>query len=326
MKILIRLPNWLGDMVMSTAFVRAVRASYPAAEIDVIVKKDLDTLVDLMPWVSNRYIFSKSEWRGLRGAYRFGKKIKRRAQYDLFFCLPDSFSSAFMGWATGAKRRIGFRKELRSMFLTNVFRKPVAAHRVDEYIHLLEQFKNEVIASRSVVLTNDQHSVRGRIILNFNSEVESRRIPVDKAVSILEALMSEIPSAEFVTIGSAKENAHVEAILKRVQGRSAINNKAGQTPDLSTLAKVIGSGAAMFTSDSGPAHLANALGVPVVVTFGAGNEMNTAPYNTELVTVLRLGQLPCEPCLQNICKFGLPKCLELLEINRIVSAVKNLMT
>ena len=81
---------------------------------------------------------------------------------------------------------------------------------------------------------------------------------------------------------------------------------------------------AVLTTDSGPAHVANALGVHTVVLFGAGNENNTAPYNKNSLTIIRLGQLPCEPCVSNTCKlYGVPQCLARLDENIIVAAVTN---
>src|ERR1044071_2596743 len=118
MKILIRLPNWLGDVVMCAAFVQQLRALYPDDTIDVIVKKELVDVVHLFPDVRNIFLFSKKENPGIIGAYRFGKSISQKEKYDLFFCLPESFSSALMGYASGAKKRIGFGKELRSLLLT----------------------------------------------------------------------------------------------------------------------------------------------------------------------------------------------------------------
>ncbi|MEO6850654.1 MAG: glycosyltransferase family 9 protein, partial [Mucilaginibacter sp.] len=110
MKILIRLPNWLGDVVMSTAFISAVHQLYPEAQLDVIIKKELGGIVALMPELKNVFQFSKEEYKGLSGVFRFGKRL-RPEKYDLFFCLPDSISSAVMAWATNAKKRVGFSRE-----------------------------------------------------------------------------------------------------------------------------------------------------------------------------------------------------------------------
>jgi ADP-heptose:LPS heptosyltransferase len=79
---------------------------------------------------------------------------------------------------------------------------------------------------------------------------------------------------------------------------------------------------ALLTTDSGPAHLANSVGTPTIVLFGAGNEHNTAPYNKQGLTVLRYGKLSCEPCVKNTCKlYGVPKCLELLDELQIINTL-----
>jgi len=326
MKILVRLPNWLGDMVMSTGFLQALQAVYPGATIDVIVKKGLDQLTDFIPGIHHRYVFSRDEWKGLKGVYHFGRKIRKEKKYDLFFCLPDSFSSACMAWATGATQRIGFEKELRSLFLTKSFDKPSSLHRVEQYVSLLQQFSNKTMSSPEIVLQSKVTAISNRVIINFNSEAISRRMPVDKAVSILNTLIHELPAAEFICIGSAKEKEHADAILQKLGNPTAVINKAGETRNLPELVELIASGSVMLTTDSGPAHIANALGVPVVVLFGAGNEKNTSPYNKDRLTVLRLGQLPCEPCVKNTCIYGLPKCLEQLDENKIALVVRNYLS
>ena len=150
MNILIRLPNWLGDMVMSTAFVQAVKNEYPYAAIDLVAKKGIDFLLDYFPEHDNRFIFLKEEYKGTSGAWKFGKKIAEQKKYDIFFCLPDSFSSAIMGQAIAAKQRVGFKKELRSVFLTHSYTKQKNLHRVEEYVDLLKQFTKKSSISHVV--------------------------------------------------------------------------------------------------------------------------------------------------------------------------------
>ena len=69
--------------------------------------------------------------------------------------------------------------------------------------------------------------------------------------------------------------------------------------------------------------MANALGTKTVVLFGAGNENNTAPFNAAWNSVIRLGQLSCEPCLKNTCaRYEVPQCLQQLDSNQIARRVK----
>lgn len=320
MKILIRLPNWLGDVVMSSAFVRAVAQNYPHAQIEVIIKKELSGVAALMPGLHNVHSFSKQEYNGLNGVYQFGKKF-RAGKYDLFFCLPDSLSSAVMGFATGAKKRIGHGKEGRFFLLTNSYKKQANLHRTDEYISLLEQFSGKKISERLVKLDIRETVRRQRVILNFNSEAISRRMPVDKGRKLINVLTGTFKDAEFIIIGSPKEKPFVDELLRGAESPARIENYAGKT-NLEELCRLMSSAKVMLTTDSGPAHLANSLGVPTIVLFGAGDERNTAPYNIQMLTVLRAGKLECEPCIRNTCKlYGIPRCMELLDEMEIVNAL-----
>jgi ADP-heptose:LPS heptosyltransferase len=110
--------------------------------------------------------------------------------------------------------------------------------------------------------------------------------------------------------------------LTQLKDQNNIENLAGKT-SLCQLAEILASAQLMLTTDSGPAHLANALGTHTIVLFGAGRESNTAPYNKDLRNIIRLGQLSCEPCEKNICeRYDTPQCLERLDSNRIIETVK----
>src|SRR5205085_2756012 len=140
MKILVRLPNWLGDMVMSVGALHQLPQFFPGASISVIVKQGLQDLLPFFPETSHQFVFSKDNYPGVKGLWRFGRMIQRADQFDLFISFPDSFSSALMGLATGAAKRIGYRKEGREVALTNAYTKPKGLHRVEEYIRLVELY------------------------------------------------------------------------------------------------------------------------------------------------------------------------------------------
>jgi lipopolysaccharide heptosyltransferase II len=324
MNILIRLPNWLGDMVMSTAFVQAVKNEYPAATVDLVAKKGIDFLLEYFPAYGQSFIFSKDEYKGPGGLRKFGKMMAAQKKYDLFFCLPDSFSSAMMAHAANARQRVGFKKELRSVFLTHSFTKKKNLHRVEEYVDLLQQFTKKQITVPPVQLKAVDAGKKDALVININSEAVSRRLPIEKAISMIAAVRNAIPN-EIILVGSNKEAEFVDAVFNALPDKNNICNKAGKT-NLPGLVQLFAGSAAVLSTDSGPAHLANALGVHTVVLFGAGNENNTAPYNKNNCTVVRLGQLPCEPCVSNNCKlYGVPKCLVLLDEQIIVSAVNGVL-
>ncbi|MDB4926267.1 glycosyltransferase family 9 protein [Mucilaginibacter sp.] len=320
MKILVRLPNWLGDVVMSTAFIAAVKQLYPSAQIDVIIKKELNSVASLIPGLNHIHQFSKQEYKGLGGVYRFGKTL-RAQNYDLFFTLPDSLSSAVMGKATGARQRVGFSKEGGFFLLTKVCKRPLSAHRVDEYLAILEQFTGKPIINKQVKLDTGAAQPNKLVLINFNSEAESRRMPLDKGKALLNLLTNTFADKKFGLIGSPKDAVFIEQILDGAANIDRVENYTGKTT-LATLSNLMAGAKVLLTTDSGPAHLGNSLGVPVIALFGAGNEYNTAPYNKDKLTVLRAGQLNCEPCVRNECKlYGIPKCMELLDEQRIINAL-----
>jgi heptosyltransferase-2 len=321
MKILIRLPNWLGDVVMSTAFINAVRQLYPDASIDVIIKKELGGIASLIPGLNNIHLFSKQEYNELSGVYRFGKSLSTQ-QYDVYFNLPHSLSSFVIAWASGAKQRVGFNKEGGFFLLTRSFKKPNNLHRVDEYVSLLENFAGQPITPKKVEL--EAGKTKGRtntVVVNFNSEASSRRMPLDKGRSIVNGLTTTFKDVSFAFVGSPKEAVFIDELLAGLDNTDRLQNLAGKT-DLKGLAELIAGSKAVLTTDSGPAHLANALGAPTIVLFGAGNENNTAPYNKQGLIVIRYGQLICEPCVRNTCKlYGVPKCMEMLDEIKIINAL-----
>lgn len=321
MKILVRLPNWLGDMVMSVAFLNEVYRQYPAAEVSVIAKKGIHELLPFFPPIKHAFIFSKEEHKGFQGLMRFGKEIREKEEFDLFFCLPDSFSSAVMASATGARKRMGYKKELRSFLLTHSYRKPKGLHRVDEYLSLLQFYTGKKANSPNVHL-NHHFQKKDHIVVNINSEATSRRLTVNKAVEEISTLRKKTEN-KIILIGAPKERAFVDDVFKKIKDQKNIDNVAGKT-DLSSLVELLASAQVMLTTDSGPAHLANALGTHTVVLFGAGKESNTAPYNIGDRTIIRLNKLSCEPCQKNVClKYEVPQCLQQLDVDMIVSKVQD---
>lgn len=320
MKILVRLPNWLGDVVMSVGLINNLHHFYPQAEISVIVKNELKDLIPFFTFVKHTFPFSKKEYRGVTGAWTFGKEIRAQEKFDLFICLPDSFSSAVMGLAIGANKRVGFKKEMRFLFLTHAYKKRRHLHRAQEYTTLLELYTKKRISETNVSL-HHSFTKGAYVVVNINSEASSRRLTIAKAKEFIDGLRSRIPE-RLILVGAPKESAFVEEVMSSLATTENIENKAGKT-SLGELVKLLAEAKLLFTTDSGPAHLANALHTHTVVLFGAGNEQNTAPYNKEFVTVIRLNGLSCEPCRKNVCvRYETPQCLERLNAQHIIETTR----
>lgn len=322
MKILVRLPNWLGDMVMAVGALHQLPVFFPGAQVSVIAKKGIHELLPFFPPVQRQFVFDKEANKGPRGLWAYGKQIRTVEKFDLFFSFPNSFSAALMGFATGAKLRVGFKNEARNMLLTQAYAKPVGLHRAEEYVRLVELYAGKQAGNIDVRL---HHTVAKEdvVILNINSEASSRRLTVAKAVEIITAVRRSF-SEKILLIGGRGEKEFVQTVYRQLRNKKDIENIAGTT-NLHQLTQVLAAAKWVLSTDSGPAHLANALGTHTVVLFGAGNENNTAPYNKEARQIIRLGKLSCEPCTKNVCvQFDTPQCLELLETTQIISILKRI--
>jgi heptosyltransferase-2 len=319
MKIVIRLPNWLGDLVMATAFVEATKQLYPGAVIDVIIKKELSSIAPLIGGINQIHIFSKQEYPGLGGVFRFGKTL-RAEQYDIFFNLPASLSSAVMAWGTKAKKRVGFTDEGGRFLLTDPYTKPLTVHHVDKYLSILEKFTGKTIEDKHVQLNPEKPvGEPRRVLVNFNSEADARRMPLEKGRHIINTLTKTFPKTTFTFIGSPKEKPYVDQLIDGLDNANRLENITGTT-NLPQLSTIMACSKVILTTDSGPAHLANSVGAPSIVLTGAGNENYTAPYNTKDMYIVRYGQLECEPCGRNTCKlYGVPKCMLMLDEAQIVN-------
>jgi lipopolysaccharide heptosyltransferase II len=321
MRILVRLPNWLGDVVMSFAFIDALRNAYPECVIDVIIKEELREIVSYYNNITEIIEFSKEKFPGLSGTYKFGKKISKQHKYDIFFCLPNSFSSAWMGFFTGSKIRIGYKKEFRNFLLTHSYKENTNLHRVEGYVNLLTSFKKIQISNISVTLI--KHTITSNLLpkgknllLNINSEAESRKIPIEFAERLIIGIISKY-ELNIILTGGKKDILHMSQLECKLNLPNSVYNYAGKT-DLLDLIKIVSEADYVMSTDSGIAHLANALSINTIVFFGAGDENKTKPYNTKNLKIIRRYGLPCAPCVSNKCIYDQPICLTGLDIKQVL--------
>lgn len=316
---------------MASQFVDHVGEIYPGSTTDVIVKGEYRDITRLAPSISHIYPFDRNRYRGLWGQFRFGREIAEREKYDIFFCLPTSFSSAVIGYATGADRRVGYRYELRSFLLTDNYPLPTRVHRVQKFNLLLSRFSGREIPPPERISFNRpamrpdtvNPALSGAyIVAAFNSEAKSRTLPHDKSVSLLRDLAHGFEETIVVT-GKPSDRDRLTSAIGQIPERSRILNLAGATT-LDQLVVLLAWARVVVTTDSGPAHLGNAMGVPTVVLMGAGDERETAPYNEAHRRLIRVAGLDCAPCVKNTCRFGTPPCLTRMDNEEILCAVASL--
>lgn len=335
MNILVRLPNWFGDTVMSFGFLDKISGIFTDCTIDVIAAYEFCDLVRLFPSISRVYPFSKKEHGSLMGIMNFAGSIRRQKTYDIFFALPDSFSSACTGFFCGAKQRIGYNKEMRFFLLTTSFPKPRGHHRAEEYAYLLKEYTENPCASLQLSLpyTVSEERILAMkqafaffdepyILFNGNSAASSRRLPIKKSVLLIDTLLKQF-QVPIVLTGSAKEHSYTENIRQQTCSPESVINTAGKCC-WETLIMLCKKSLVVISADSGLAHLANSVGSSCIVFFGAGKEENTAPYIKNNLYVVRAPGITCAPCISNTCAFGVPLCLESIDEQEIVEIVQRI--
>jgi len=114
--ILVRGPNWVGDLVMSTPGFRALRAGFPQARITLHVRSGLEGLVAGSPFF-DEVVPLESYHRGLPALLREASRLRERSRFDLGLCIPDSVSSALLMRAAGVRHIVGYRRGGRGLLL-----------------------------------------------------------------------------------------------------------------------------------------------------------------------------------------------------------------
>ena len=257
--IVVRLPNWLGDMVMVAPALQLLMTEFPDSKFTLIVKKGLEGILCCFKGTYSVVLFDKSNYTGLIGAYKFGKKFQLGPE-DYFICFPNSLSSALMSYASNAGLRLGYVKEGRGVLLTHRPALQKEVHRVEQYFNLvnvgLQLMKSSCPAVELSSPTFKKEEVFNQLLVSFNSEAKSRRMPVSKAISILQ-YVQQLPFDKIILLGGPKDVAYNELILAGVSSKK-ISSLAGKT-SLEELAKLMCQSKLLLTVDSGPSHLANAL-------------------------------------------------------------------
>jgi heptosyltransferase-2 len=237
-KILVRAPNWLGDVVMGTPLVRRLGERHPGAVIDVMVKGSLAAVFQGMPGV--RKVIPLSPPDVLKGE-----------GYGTAYVLPGSFSSAWNVFRAGIPERIGYAGEGRSVLLTKALRLDERFHYVRRYLGLIGEEGREV----------------GREDFYFPVQEPSFPLPAGP-------LLALAPGSRAVARRWFPER-FAAAVARGC--RKPVVDLCGKT-SLPELAGVLKRCGALLTNESGLMHVAWAVGTPVVVAAGPSEQRCTSPF------------------------------------------------
>ena len=290
----VRIPNWLGDAVMTIPLLRAIRVSRPDAEITLLARAQFLPLLEQFG-AADRIIPLPAP-----GLHRFLRFWRLRSEYpDCVLVFPTSFRGDLEAWLTRCRQRFGLaRRQRRRPLLSHVWNVPSEfdesqTHQVKLWELFLRDFGLDAPPDFTPLPYAGSRQRSGAPVVGLICGSENnpeKRWPVPHWQSLVQGIAADFPSAHFRLFGTANDKDITAKIAKGV-GPIA-DDLAGRT-GLGEFAASLIQCDLLVTNDTGGMHLANALGVPVLALFGPTNPRRTGPV---FLTPARILQPPaCAP-------------------------------
>lgn len=332
--IVVRMPNWLGDLVMATPVLYDLRRRWPNASITAMCQSNVAALLKHDPNIDDVYSYKKpSGWIHRRQHLDIIEKL-RMGEYDMGVLLTNSFSSAWWFWRGQVKNRIGFATNLRAALLS----KAVPFPKNKETQHLVLTYK-ALLAPMGVPISNtppclyvspEEHQ-KAVALLKSHGVDRDKQILVginpgaafgsakcwlpERFRAVTERLLED-PRVTVLYFGDPAGATLVNDICQGLPER--VINFAGRTTIRELLA-LIQMCQVMLTNDSGPMHIASALNVPLVAIFGSTSDVKTGPYGGGIVIHKRV---ECSPCYKRVCPIDF-RCMKRIEVDEVYQAIRH---
>ena len=314
LRILVRAPNWLGDLVMSTPGFRALRAAYPEARIALQLREPLMPLVDGAPWF-DEVIPLRSYHAGAGALWREGRAMRAAGRFDLGVCIPDSWSALLLMRVAGVREIVGYARAGRGALL---HRCPLPSGqagpqgfvaRERHVLGLMEAAGAPARGSELELFTTPEEEARavsalvaggidpgsGCVALAPGASYgSSKQWPAESFARVGDEVLAR--GLQVVVLGAPGEESLATRVTAAMVGPAAM--LAGQL-DSGALKAVMRRMRVLVCNDAGARHVAVAFGVPSVVMMGPTSLAKT-DWNLERVRVVET-DVECRPCYAREC-------------------------
>jgi heptosyltransferase-2 len=339
MRIAVFLPNWIGDVVMATPSIRALRKlAGPEGRLVGVMRPYVAEVLAGTNWLDSQIIYVKP-----RNRFRVASSDVYQAlgaeQLDYVVLLTNSVRTAWIAWRSGARERIGYAGEARSWMLT----KPIVTQRygadgeristLDEYLRLAEVAGCKPEPPRLELATRpaDERAADAVwqklrlppgnevVVLNTGGAYGAAKIwPAEHFAALAKRIVADRKLSVLVNCGPAEREIARDICERSGSPRVVSLADCEQLPIGLTKACVRRSRMVVST-DSGPRFLGIAFGKPVVTLFGPTDPAATATHYAG-ETSLSLS-LDCQPCMKRVCPLVHHRCMRDLTVERVYAAV-----
>lgn len=340
MNVALFLPNWIGDVVMATPAVRALRQHFGQARFVGVCRPYVAAVLDGSGWLDDVIVLDRvGRWGQRWPAVSWNL---RRRRIDLAVLFPNSFRSALVAWLGGARRRIGFDRYLRGWLLSDRLQpkrdragRLVPCPIIDDYNRLAEAagcswpgHVMELFTTAADERAAD--TVFDKLDLDVSDEIlclnpgaafgAAKCWHAENFARLAQDLADQRGSRVLVLCGPKEREAARR--IERLAGRPTVQSLADEPSSIGLTKALVRRCTALVTTDSGPRHFAAAFDRPVVTLFGPTHIAWTDTFFTKAVHMQR--QVPCGPCQKRVCPLD-HRCMTELRPDAVFQAVSNLL-
>lgn len=316
-KILIVNVNWIGDVIFSTPFIKAIRDAYPDGYIACLLHpRCIDILKD-SPRIDEIIVYDEEgKHRGLIGKLKLVSYL-RKIHFDIAFILHRSFTKALLIFLSGVKERVGYPTKHRGLLLTKTVGLPEEeVHKVEYFLGLARalDIKAQEGSYEFFVLDADRTNMKKFleecgvtdkdriVVLCPGGNWDPKRWPKESFAKLADMLADGL-NVKIILSGAKKDIALVEAVRKMMKNTPIIS--CGLTT-LKELGALLERANLVVANDSGPMHLAVAMKSKVIALFGPTSPALTGPYgrgNYKVIWKTKDCEVPCYDvtCTDNRC-------------------------
>ena len=297
-KFLIIQTAFLGDVILATPVVSELRRLFPEAQIDLLVRKGNESLVQNNPHVNHTWVFDKKQgkWKQI---FRLIKLI-RGEKYTTVINLHRFGSSGLIAWRSGSKEKIGFDKNPFSFSYTRKIKHEIGngKHEVERnletiaHLSAVSRMRPSLFPSKSDFDQIDKYKTASFFTLAPASVWFTKQLPESKWVELALQLKNK---GDVYLLGGPGDR----ELCKRIQTEAGIPDKNNLAGELSLMesAALIANATRCFVNDSGPLHIASAMNTPTTAFFCATiPDFGFGPLAEDSEVKEVQEKLDCRPC------------------------------